>query len=230
MTLQIIVWIVIILLILLPFWLFFINISKNKVLLIVDDLDRITPNEMLDIIESLKLLLEDEEINSILQVVMIFEENSIKTAIKNKYLLLEIPDAEIQDTKNNSKRIYFENMQKLFIAHLRLPPINSKESVQYATSYLNYKKEIIGSVSNNSITAENVSNSNADTLGNLPADTKTPQVETQNHSKLLPNLEEFSNDEKVAIISSIEILSNKIAITGLQLDQERYKVLYLLTN
>ena len=192
LTLQIIVWIVIILLILLPFWLFFINISKNKVLLI----------ENLDI--NCNVLL-----NSILQVVMIFEENSIKTAIKNKYLLLEIPDAEIQDTKNNSKRIYFENMQKLFIAHLRLPPINSKESVQYATSYLNYKKEIIGSVSNNSITAENVSNSNADTLGNLPADTKTPQVETQNHSKLLPNLEEFSNDEKVAIISSIEILSNK---------------------
>jgi KAP family P-loop domain len=53
----------------------------DRVLLIVDDLDRCGPQEIVDLIESLKLLLEDEEVQDRVQVLMLVDEDVLAHAI-----------------------------------------------------------------------------------------------------------------------------------------------------
>lgn len=103
----------------LPVWLLCFGRDKNRLLLVVDDLDRMPSGEMLEIVESLKLFLENGAMRETVQLFLICEEEALRRALANKY--------------GETTRAVEENLQKLFIAHLRLPPLSSSEQEEVLT-------------------------------------------------------------------------------------------------
>jgi hypothetical protein len=102
--------------------------SPDRLLLIVDDLDRCQFEHLLAVMESIKLLLEDEEISRRIQVVMLIEEDVLKHAVWEKYKKLteKLVQKELE-TRYDGRRIVRENLDKLFTAHLRLAPLTLAE-------------------------------------------------------------------------------------------------------
>jgi hypothetical protein len=95
--------------------------APKRVLLIIDDLDRCAPGQLLSVMESIKLLVENPEISKRVQVAMLVEEDILKQAILKKY-------RDINRLKFfTDERLVRENCEKLFTAHLRMPPLSSKD-------------------------------------------------------------------------------------------------------
>jgi hypothetical protein len=125
----------------LPFWIVYGGRGTERIALIVDDLDRCDPATMLDIIESLKLLLEDPEISARVQVVMLIEEESLYHAIEKRYLHIKdarprpaLPQADGMNTQR-APRAVSDTVEKLFLAHLRLPTLDRDDLREVMRTY-----------------------------------------------------------------------------------------------
>jgi hypothetical protein len=104
----------------------------NKMLLVVDDLDRCEPSQMLEVIEAIKLLIEDHELQSRIQVAMLIQEEHLRHAIAGKFpIAKEEPYCPIVD----------EHLDKLFIAHLRLEPLDMFAIHDVADGYITYSRQ-----------------------------------------------------------------------------------------
>jgi hypothetical protein len=110
--------------------------GDERILLIVDDLDRCPPDQCIEVIESLKLLLEDPEVSRRVQVVMLMEESVLHHAILEKYECLLRKAVPHDPHPYTPERIIQENLQKLFIAHLRLPPLSEGELQEIFGKYV----------------------------------------------------------------------------------------------
>jgi hypothetical protein len=95
----------------------------QRMLLVVDDLDRCESKHMLAVVESIKLQLQDPEIAQRVQMLVLVEEDILKRAILEKYAPNGASTAE-------AERIVCEVGEKLFTAHLRLPPLAPAEAVE----------------------------------------------------------------------------------------------------
>jgi hypothetical protein len=102
--------------------------ETQKVLLVVDDLDRCKPEHLLSVMESIKLLIEDPAIHERVQVAMLLEEDILKHAIYDKYgALADHRRSMLLRTSYDAETIVRENCEKLFTAHLRLPVLGNAE-------------------------------------------------------------------------------------------------------
>ncbi len=101
--------------------------SSDRVLLVIDDLDRCSPAEVIDIAESLKLLLEDDDVKQRVQVMMLVDETILRHAIASKFADLAVDDAGKVPDKLVLNGIVREHIEKLFALYLRLPALSSKE-------------------------------------------------------------------------------------------------------
>lgn len=93
----------------------------QRVLLVIDDLDRCQPGQMLDILESVRLLVEEPGIRERLQVIVLVDEIALGHAVEARFqhmLPKEGPERERQRV-----RVVREHMEKLFIGSLRLGPL-----------------------------------------------------------------------------------------------------------
>lgn len=120
----------------------------DKVLLVVDDLDRCTPEEMLGVIENVRLLLDDEEVNSRMQVLMLVDEHVLNHAIEQRYATMIAKRAADLGDKNGVYRaasadIRSEQIEKLFACHLRLPRLSPDDVKQLVTKLAGYENEQI---------------------------------------------------------------------------------------
>lgn len=104
----------------------FLRMNCNRVLLIVDDIDRCPPSQILDVIESIILQLSDPEIGERLQVCVLAEESVLEKAIIRRYEHLSVTPTQPVEIKE-ADRIVCENLEKLFSAHILLPPISDTE-------------------------------------------------------------------------------------------------------
>jgi hypothetical protein len=127
--------------IVLPFWVVYGGRGAERIALIVDDLDRCDPATMLDIIESLKLLLEDPEISARVQVVMLIEEESLHHAIEKRYLHIKdvrprpaLPQTDGVSTRGVPRAVS-DTVEKLFLAHLRLPALDKDDLREVMRTY-----------------------------------------------------------------------------------------------
>lgn len=85
--------------------------ATRRVLIIVDDLDRLPPDQCLTVIESIKLLLEEPEIGSRVQLIALVELDVLAQGIGLKYSTQ--PDVRaVRDT-----------IEKLFVGHVQLKPL-----------------------------------------------------------------------------------------------------------
>ncbi|MBZ9709323.1 KAP family NTPase [Mesorhizobium sp. ESP7-2] len=110
------------------------EVTPNRVLLIIDDLDRCTPDEMLNVIENMKLLVDDPSISQRLQVLMLVDERVLAHAIAKRYEKMieeragEFPVATLTDAKFlASQEIVAEQSEKLFACHLRFPTLSDHD-------------------------------------------------------------------------------------------------------
>jgi hypothetical protein len=117
-----------------PFLVAYLRVAEREpILLIVDDLDRLTSDLMLQIIESLLLFLDDPEIASRLQVMFLIEEDSLDVAFRTKYQTLfeqKMKTSESSGRKENlcGERAFFrDQMEKHFLFWLRLGPLTNRE-------------------------------------------------------------------------------------------------------
>ncbi|MBY5871329.1 hypothetical protein HFN53_04750 [Rhizobium leguminosarum] len=106
----------------------------NRVLLIVDDLDRCPPDEMLSVVENLKLLVDDKSINDRLQVMMLVDESVLAHAIARRYKDLIVERAREMPGVTETVADYLarhdivvEQNEKLFACHLRFPAIDDND-------------------------------------------------------------------------------------------------------
>ncbi len=108
--------------------------GPSRILLVVDDLDRCPHGQILEIIESIMLLLDDDEIQRRLQVAVLVEEEAVHHAIAEKYRYLW-HDSANSGSDDIRSRVIQENIEKLFLVHLRLGPLNTAEIIEVADRY-----------------------------------------------------------------------------------------------
>lgn len=104
--------------------------SPDRLLLIVDDLDRLDPTVALSIMEALKLLVQDREISDRLQVLMLVDDEMLEAEIRLRFSGLASAGGMINDD-----RIVEEHMDKIFLCHLRLNPLSNDEVGGLVTHY-----------------------------------------------------------------------------------------------
>lgn len=123
------------------------SLRPDKILLVVDDLDRCSPEEMLSVIENVRLLLDDSEINSRLQVLMLVDEAVLTHAIETKYAKMiehRSKDLNVREGKDLAREdIVYEQIEKLFACHLRLARLSKRDVVQLVTKLAGYENEQI---------------------------------------------------------------------------------------
>lgn len=105
------------------------SIKTDRILLVVDDLDRCEPMQMLEIIESTMLILDDPIIRKRLQIMMLIDESAFQQALIKKYKYLTENSLKSEHNYDEA-RIIRENQEKYFLVHLRLPPLSIDEVIQ----------------------------------------------------------------------------------------------------
>jgi hypothetical protein len=122
----------------LPIWVVYAGRAPQQLALIIDDLDRCDPETMLELIESLKLLLEDPEVSARVQVFMLVDEDALHQAIANRYIdVRRVETSNILDSQETQlARAVDETIEKLFVAHLRLPPLEKHELEELMAAYV----------------------------------------------------------------------------------------------
>jgi hypothetical protein len=116
----------------------------DRVLMVIDDLDRCSATEMLDVIESMKLMVDDPTINSRLQVLMLVDESVLDHAVALRYAaMIEERAASLggsgvaEATAARAaarEEIVIEQHEKLFACHLRLAPLGDADVAAVVTS------------------------------------------------------------------------------------------------
>jgi hypothetical protein len=130
-----------------PFILFFSPLrSTDRVLLIVDDLDRCDPKQMLEIVESTMLILDDQEVHEQLQVCMLIDEIAFNHALLEKYRQLLKEEAVEWQHPYDAARIIRENVEKFFLIHIRLPALTDDEIAKVAETYVQQLRSVSSTI------------------------------------------------------------------------------------
>lgn len=117
-----------------PYW--FWHKRDERILLVVDDLDRCDPVQMLEVIESTALILDDPEIRRRVQICMLIDEASFTRAVLQKYRYLKDEAGTDQTRTYSPERIVRENLEKYFLVHFRLLPLDPTELVEVMDTYV----------------------------------------------------------------------------------------------
>jgi hypothetical protein len=103
-------------------WLAWSPRRPERVLLVVDDLDRCEPEQMLAVIESLRLFLDDPEMSRRMQVAMLLDRSILKQA-----LLLRGRRRRSIKSEATDAAFFREQEDKLFVASLELPELTPRD-------------------------------------------------------------------------------------------------------
>ena len=106
----------------------------DRVLLVVDDLDRCRLDHLCEVIESLKLMTEAPELGGRIQVAALVEEEAIEWAIGRRFK--ERSSSNTGNATHMASRLVQEHLQKLFLGHLRLPDLSESDFEELFTKYL----------------------------------------------------------------------------------------------
>ena len=109
--------------------------KTEKVLLVVDDLDRCPSEEILPVIESLRVLLDDNDkvdISKCLKISMLIDRRILGHAIAQKYKrLVDIGDSSFEKKAAIlpfcPKQLTLEQIEKLFLLTFEIPPLSKDE-------------------------------------------------------------------------------------------------------
>jgi hypothetical protein len=97
----------------------------DRVLLIVEDLDRLEPGEIIEVIESIKLLIDEPALCDRIQALVLADEAVVANAIALKFN--DMDNDNPQRSRGARLAVISEHMEKLFACHFRLPDLTEKE-------------------------------------------------------------------------------------------------------
>lgn len=158
-----------------PFVLLFLpQQPTQRVLLVVDDLDRCEPKQMLEIIESTMLILDDEVVQQRLQICMLIDESALIHALVAKYEQLLDEHNRVPGYQYTADRIYRENLEKFFLVHLRLATLTPEELGEVARGYVGLSES---PNEGDSALADEIANDEAS--GPISTDEKRHQLDLQ---------------------------------------------------
>lgn len=102
------------------------QISRHRILLYVDDIDRCDEDKMISILDSLRTILENPEIQKRLVVVCSLDRDRIVAAIQKKYL-----PTQPNDGNPAQRNIVTEQLDKLFIFSVGLPQLDTTQQQRF---------------------------------------------------------------------------------------------------
>lgn len=116
--------------------------QNERVILVVDDLDRCSPDLMLEILESIKLLVEEPEICDRLQVMVLVDDEMLFRAVADRF------ESYVQKTPKDRKealrrRLVREHLDKIFLADFRLGKLSEHDVVALVKKFTDYIGEPI---------------------------------------------------------------------------------------
>ena len=117
------------------------KIKAEKIILIVDDIDRCDESKIIQVIDSFRVVLEDEEISKRLIVVAAIDQNILERAIIWKYSKL-IRDGDVK-LYNTITKEYFD---KLFLFSIKLGKLTFREKTEILKFISKGKIEILNSI------------------------------------------------------------------------------------
>ncbi len=108
--------------------------NTERILLVIDDLDRCSPEESIEILEQISLLLQgDEEIAKRIQILVLADETVLKMAVEKRFENLIDHQGK---SGENRKKIYREHMEKLFLSFLRLPAVPENKTLELLDQFI----------------------------------------------------------------------------------------------
>jgi hypothetical protein len=114
--------------------------TPDRVLLVIDDLDRLDARELVDTVESIKLLLESDDVKDRVQVMMLIDEEILEHAIISKFDDF-IKSETSQRLQRMKDAVVEEHLEKLFACHLRLPGLTPAEVADLTERYSDLENE-----------------------------------------------------------------------------------------
>lgn len=91
----------------------------DRVLLIVDDLDRCPQNEIVDLIDGIKLMIDDDKVGQFVQALVLADDRVLQAAIRERFRAFG--DSGVDTEWKSAVR---EHMEKVFLCHVALPRLD----------------------------------------------------------------------------------------------------------
>lgn len=104
------------------------RISRQRILLYIDDIDRCDEDKMISILDSLRTILENPEIQKRLVVVCSIDKDRISAAIQRKYSSYKCDQLTNEYIQRN---VITEQLDKLFIFSVGLPKLDTTQQQRF---------------------------------------------------------------------------------------------------
>lgn len=88
----------------------------DRILLIVDDLDRCPREEIVDLVDGIKLMLDDEEVGALVQALVLADDTILEAAIEKRF-------SDVDGTPIALRAAVREHMEKVFLCHITIPAL-----------------------------------------------------------------------------------------------------------
>lgn len=109
----------------------------DRILLVIDDLDRCPQEELLELIDGIKLMIDDEQIGKFVQPLVLADSSILRSAIgkrleqslcsMGKDETHEIEGTEHIEEDNDLKIRIVEHIEKVFLCHIHIPETTDKD-------------------------------------------------------------------------------------------------------
>jgi KAP family P-loop domain len=100
----------------------------DRILLIVDDLDRCPPDEIVDLIDGIKLMLEEKKVGEHVQALVLADNRVLEQAIRKRFKEIVDSTGDVREAK--LRRVVREHMEKVFLCHFHLPSLTKANVFQ----------------------------------------------------------------------------------------------------
>lgn len=106
----------------------------DRILLVVDDLDRCPPNEIVDLIDGIKLMLEQQVVGQYVQALVLADNDVLVHAIRKRFA----DYLHVDETRKEAalRRLVREHMEKVFLCHYYLRPLTTTGVSELVRSYV----------------------------------------------------------------------------------------------
>lgn len=104
--------------------------SVDRILLVVDDLDRCPQEEIVDLIDGIKLMIDDETVGNVVQALVLADDTVLNAAVRNRF-------NNLSDDEDDARRIeaISEHMEKVFLCHAHLPKLTQSNVAELVSHF-----------------------------------------------------------------------------------------------
>ncbi|WP_282129434.1 P-loop NTPase fold protein [Roseobacter litoralis] len=99
----------------------------DRLLLVIDDLDRCPQEEIVDLIDGIKLMIDDKDVGKVVQAFVLADDTILQAAIQHRFDGLSNGAGASVDGGDRWRAAVREHMEKVFLCHISLPPLEASD-------------------------------------------------------------------------------------------------------